>query len=80
MPSSKYAMPENMVLVMTCNVVLQRLAIADLQGYYDYAAQSSPVDASRWLDRFQFALQSLSTRPDRCSVARENGKVEVELR
>ena len=45
---------------MTYEVVLQRLAVADLQGCYDYAAQHSRMDASRWLDRFQIALQSLN--------------------
>ncbi len=65
---------------MTYEVVLQRLAVADLQGYYDYAAQHSLVDASRWLDRFQIALQSLNERPDRCRIAQENGKVAAELR
>jgi len=65
---------------MTYNVVLQQLAIADLQGYYEYAAQFSQVDAARWLDRFQNAFQSLGDRPDRCRMARENGKVDVELR
>ena len=64
---------------MTFHVVLQQTAVTDLQSYYDYAADRSPIDAGRWLDRFQGALQSLCERPDRCSKARENGKVDAEL-
>lgn len=64
---------------MTFHVVLQRMAVADLQSYYDYTAVRSPIDAGRWLDRFQLALQTLCERPDRCSKARENGKVDAEL-
>lgn len=37
---------------MTFRVVLQRLAAAELQDDYDYAARHSPLDADRWLDRF----------------------------
>lgn len=65
---------------MTYRVVLQRLAVADLQDYYDYAARHSPVDADRWLDRFHCALKTLEERPERCSLAREHSKVGVELR
>lgn len=65
---------------MTYQVVLQRLAIQDLQEYYEYAAQHSRSDAASWLDRFQAALVTLNKRPERCSLASENDKVEVELR
>lgn len=65
---------------MTFQVVLQRLAVADLQEYYDYAARHSPVDADRWLDRFYRALKTLDERPERCSLSREHHKVAVELR
>ena len=65
---------------MKYKVVLQQIAAADLTGYYDYAAQHSPIDALRWLERFEVALQSLDERPDRCSLAREHGKVDAEIR
>ncbi len=65
---------------MIHTVVLQRLAIADLQGYFDYAAQKSRPDALKWLSRFHAALQTLGQHPDRCRLAWEHGKVDVEVR
>ena len=65
---------------MTYAVVLQRLAISDLQAYFDYSAQHSRTDAEQWVKRFRAAIQTLGERPERCSMAWENGKVEVELR
>ena len=65
---------------MTYSVVLQRLAASDLQAYFDYAAQHSRPDAEQWVKRFRAAIQTLHERPDRCSLASENEKVDVELR
>ena len=65
---------------MTYRVILQRLAVADLQEAYEWAARRAPRTAQRWLKRFEDALQSLERNPQRCPFARENGKVEVELR
>lgn len=65
---------------MTYRVKLQRLAASDLQAYFEYVARFSRPDAIRWLDRFHAAMQTLDERPDRCSWARENGTVHVELR
>ena len=65
---------------MTYRVKLQRLAASDLQAYFEYVAQFSRPDAIRWLDRFHAAMQTLDQRPDRCSWARENGLIDVELR
>jgi plasmid stabilization system protein ParE len=65
---------------MTYRVFLQRLAREDLAGSYGYVARRAPVTAGRWLDRFQRALGTLARNPQRCPFARENGKVELELR
>ena len=65
---------------MTRQVVLQQLAIWDLNEAYQWAAQRAPAAAARWLDRFQHSLQTLSHHADRCPLARENEKVDVELR
>lgn len=65
---------------MTYRVVLQRLATRDLQEAYQWAAKRAPLTAARWLDRFQESLQTLDHTPRRCSLARENGKVAVEVR
>lgn len=65
---------------MTYHVLLQRLARADLAESYAHAARRAPLTADRWLDRFQRALGTLGHNPQRCPFARENGKVELELR
>lgn len=65
---------------MKYRVVLQRLAIADLKEAHGWAAHRAPQTAARWLDRFEQALQTLDTNPQRCGFARENGKAPVELR
>jgi plasmid stabilization system protein ParE len=65
---------------MKYRVVLQRLAIQDLDEAFARAARNAPATAARWLDRFQAALQRLDTNPQRCPRAREHRKVDVELR
>lgn len=61
-------------------VVVQRLAREDLSEAYRYAARRAPQTARRWLDRFETAIGSLARHPQRCPLARENGKVEMEVR
>jgi len=65
---------------MTFRVILQRLATEDLQEAYQRAAKQAPLAAARWLDRFESSLQTLEQNPGRCPFARENMKVDVELR
>lgn len=65
---------------MTYRVILQRLAREDLRAVYRWVAARAPVQALRWLERFERALQTLDQRPERCRLARESGKVSVELR
>ncbi len=65
---------------MKFRVVLQRLAVEDLELAYTWAARKAPATAARWFDRFQASLQSLDTNPQRCPHAREHGKLDVELR
>ena len=65
---------------MTYRVILQRLAMQDLDDAFVWAARKAPATAARWLDRFQAALQRLDTNPQRCLRAREHRKVDVELR
>ncbi len=65
---------------MQYRVVLQRLANQDLEDAYARAAENAPETAARWLDRFHQALSTLGNHPERCPFARENSKVDVELR
>jgi plasmid stabilization system protein ParE len=61
-------------------VIVQRLAIQDLDDAFVWAACEAPSTAARWLDRFQSALQRLATNPQYCPRAREHRKVDLELR
>jgi plasmid stabilization system protein ParE len=65
---------------MSYHLVLQRLAVEDLDEAYLYAAEQAPDTAARWLERFHAALKTLEARPTRCPLARENRKTSIELR
>jgi plasmid stabilization system protein ParE len=65
---------------MTYRVIFQRLAVQDLDDAFVWAAQKAPATAARWFDRFQAALQRLDTNPQRCRRAREQRKVDIDLR
>ncbi len=65
---------------MTYLVVLQRLAVDDLMAAYRYAYERAPIQSTDWLERFQASISSLSNHPQRCALARENGKVDAEIR
>ena len=65
---------------MSYRVVITANAKTNLRSYYVRAAESAPVTASRWLDRFEEALQTLSHNPRRCRLAPENDLVPVEVR
>ena len=65
---------------MTLRVVLQRLAKDDLRAAYLWAASRAPAAAARWLQRFEKSLLTLENHPQRCPLARENRKCDVELR
>ena len=64
---------------MTYRVVLQRLAVEDLNAAYLHVAGHAPKTAARWFERFQAALQTLDQRPDRCPFAPEKRKVGIEI-
>jgi plasmid stabilization system protein ParE len=65
---------------MMYRVVVQQLALEDLDEAYRWAVQHAPDTAARWLNRFEFELSTLSSNPQRCSLAPENGKVRREIR
>lgn len=53
-------------------VVLHSKAQADLDDAYLNAARHAPQTASRWVDRFEQALTTLSQNPERCPLAAES--------
>ena len=65
---------------MTYHVIVTLRAKVDLRHYYSVAAEHAPETATRWLERFEASLMSLSTFPARCSLAAENDLVEPTIR
>jgi len=65
---------------MSFRVILTENAKDNLRHYYEWSAQHAPGAAGRWLNRFHEALQTLSERPERCSLAPENDAEEKEIR
>ena len=65
---------------MSYRVVVQRLALQDLEDAYVWAARRAPETAARWLRRFQEALQNLAQKAQQCPLAAENRRSSVELR
>jgi plasmid stabilization system protein ParE len=65
---------------MSYRVVITDNAKANLRSYYLHAAQQAPMTAVRWLNRFEAALATLATNPERCAIAPENDAVDEEIR
>lgn len=61
---------------MTHFVIASQNAKDDLRHYYAIAPEHAPETAAQWLDRFEEALQPLSTNPTRCPLAPENDLVD----
>ena len=61
---------------MTHVVIVTQKAKDDLRHYYAVAAEHAPETAAWWLDRFEEALQTLSSNPTRCPLAPENDLVD----
>lgn len=61
-------------------VVVSATAKANIRDGYAWAAQHAPETAARWADRFYRALGTLSTNPERCSIAPEAKLVDREIR
>ena len=65
---------------MSYRVVVTENAKANLRNYYLRAAQHAPVTAARWLNRFEAALASLASNPQRCAIAPEDDAADEEIR
>jgi plasmid stabilization system protein ParE len=61
-------------------VVIQQLALDELDECYRWAARHAPHTAARWLNRFESELTSLADNPERYALAPENSKVRREIR
>ncbi len=65
---------------MKYKVLLQRLAVEDLDEATAWAAQRAPTASLRWIERFHATAQTLDSNSQRCPLAREDSKVDIELR
>lgn len=65
---------------MIRRIILQRLAVNDLDEAYHRAHMHAPTAATRWLNRFEASLTTLAENAERCPFAREHEKVDLEVR
>jgi toxin ParE1/3/4 len=65
---------------MTYRVVISQRATDDLRSYYVLAAEHAPGAALQWLNRFEIALASLSSNPERCPLAPEDNLIDTTVR
>jgi plasmid stabilization system protein ParE len=52
----------------------------DLSEAYAYIARGAPLNAARWLDTMEAAVEGLREFPERCTVARESRLLGQEIR
>lgn len=57
---------------MTLRVIVLPNAKANLYSYYLHAAKHAPVTAARWMERFESAIESLASLPERWPLAPED--------
>ena len=65
---------------MTYRVVITQRAKDDLRSYYALVAEHAPGTARQWLNRFEIALDSLSSNPERCPLALEDNLIDATIR
>jgi len=65
---------------MTYRLVIQPTAAADIEQAYQRIVSQAPETAKRWLDGLIDAVESLTTLPERCSIAPESNHFEREIR
>ncbi len=65
---------------MKYRVILLPRAARDLDKAYLWASRHAPETAAHWFNRFHTALQTLTTNPQRCSIAVETELVDREIR
>ena len=65
---------------MNYSVIISEHAKRNLRSYYLHAAKDAPFAAATWFNRFEKALTTLSSNPQRCSLAPENGAHQMEIR
>lgn len=61
-------------------LIIQPPALDDLDQACQWIRERAPEAAARWFNGFVEALNSLTTSPERCSLAPENDAVEAEIR
>jgi plasmid stabilization system protein ParE len=67
--------------MMKYTVVITHPAEIELATNAQWWAEHRSVDqAIRWYEGFLAAIQSLERNPDRCPLARENDRFDVEIR
>ena len=66
---------------MTFRVIVEEQAAWDIAAYGEWiASQGSPLNAVRWVDGIEEAIDSLAWMPTRCAIAPESEYFEEEIR
>jgi plasmid stabilization system protein ParE len=65
---------------MTYRIDVSETAEAEIDAAYLWISGNSPEQAGRWHAGLLSAIASLAEMPGRCSLARENGRFEEEIR
>jgi plasmid stabilization system protein ParE len=65
---------------MKYQVVVTDRAVRDIDEAYSWYSERAPQAAVRWYNGLLETLESLSTYPERCSIAAESRKVIEEIR
>lgn len=65
---------------MTYRVIVTENAKRNLRSAYRWAYRNAPETSSRWFNRFNSALRTLSQYPKRRALAAENDLVDEEIR
>ena len=65
---------------MSFDVLVTERAEQELNQAADWIARDAPDTAEKWFNGFVEALDSLGEHPERCGLARENGRFPFDLR
>ena len=64
----------------TFDVVIHSHAVEDMRRAYKFVFKNAPNTVTKWFDRLQSHIQTLSYQPQRCPIARESKRVSIEVR
>ena len=64
----------------TFDVVIHSHAVENIRRAYKFVFKNASNTVTKWFDRLQSHIQTLSYQPQRCPIARESKRVSIEVR